>query len=150
MKRLSRLLLLTIFCFTVAIPGYGQQRDLSEFAWKNRVLLGHPKTLDELNMLSAQLAERSEELSERRIQVILNWRNRLRYIPESKVKVSHSEVIRLLAEQQGNYLLIGLDGATKHRYVPDSFDLEMVFGHIDLMPMRQAELNAAPEEARRN
>lgn len=142
----ATLLIVAGISAALALPSLAQVPALSEFSWKNRVLLGHPENREVLDQLTEQLDALSEELNERKIQVVLNWRNQLRFIPETKIKLSHTDLIRLLVEHEGNYLLVGLDGSIKTQYLPNEFDLEKVFEDIDLMPMRQAELNTASED----
>ena len=53
----------------------------------------------------------------------------------------HKETSITLKQNPNKTLLAGLDGGIKHHYLNKTFTVTLAFDDIDLMPMRQAEMD---------
>lgn len=116
---------------------------LQDFRWQKRLLLVHPSDEAALNQLTVLIDQHQSEITERKLQIFVTWRNRLLTFPEAEHNLKATEVLRELVGQQAQMLLIGLDGGIKQNdeQVPINFD--KIFALIDGMPMRQSELREA-------
>ncbi|UCE82998.1 MAG: DUF4174 domain-containing protein [Deltaproteobacteria bacterium] len=124
--------------------------DLSEYQWKNRLLLLFTPSLDEPRYLKLKedISSQEEEVKDRDLLVF--------HILESgETKLENSP----LPESSGDYLrekfsitpgaftvlLIGKDGGVKLRS-EGGVELAEIFALIDTMPMRQREMREKPPQ----
>lgn len=100
-------------------------KPLSDYQWKNRLILFHLSADASADAFKKQLAEVTPELEDRDL-VVLPLDAPLR----ERFRASTSE---------STFILIGKDGGEKARQV-GSFQPAKFFQLIDSMPMRQAEM----------
>ena len=119
-------------------------QDLSQYQWKNRLLLvfapseQNPAYLD----LHDQLQASETELVDRDLIVFRLFAEGQGSVAEAPIgNDSVSFLYNRFDVQQGasTVVLIGKDGGEKLRQV-DGFDLQAIFDRIDAMPMRQREM----------
>ena len=124
--------------------------DLSDYQWKNRLLLVFTPSADNrvYQELRHELRKEQAELEERDLVVV-------HLIGENSGSVQEQgvdpESVRSLRKLYGvnpealTFVLIGKDGGEKARQV-DGFDLQALFVRIDAMPMRQREMRERKEK----
>ncbi len=106
---------------------------LSDLIYKQRVIIVDQQLVD-IDTLSAS----RDALDDRRLSIFLVNGKRVTLWENGDVdKRIAEEIIARLGKQKG--ILIGLDGGTKMQF--EALDLPDIFSTIDVMPMRQAELN---------
>lgn len=120
---------------------------LSEFRWKNRILLVSAPldtlTGEELQALRKALTSEAKPLRERDL-IVIDLSQRPLNLPNAK-RLSQAKSDSLsrklkLSEATGPvFLLLGKDGGEKARQSPQ-LDLAKLFALIDTMPMRRSEM----------
>jgi len=116
----------------VALECYAMNT-LSDLIYKQRVIIVDQQLVD-IDTLSAS----RDALDDRRLSIFLVNGKRVTLWENGDVdKRIAEEIIARLGKQKG--ILIGLDGGTKMQF--EALDLPDIFSTIDVMPMRQAELN---------
>jgi hypothetical protein len=111
--------------------------DLERLEWKNRIIVvNEASNIDEARQL---LEEQVAEIDDRDIiWFILNDDSALTNYPGQLSGEFVRNTRARLSPIQGKVILIGKDGGIK--YQSDYLDLEAIFSEIDVMPMRQFEM----------
>ena len=111
--------------------------DLGQLEWKHRILVlwsESPKT-----DYKVILDSHKKEIDDRDMIIFVLDEVELRTNYESQISSNILKKIKLrFPKNEGNYFLIGKDGGIKK--TGNSLDLGSIFGEIDLMPMRQYEI----------
>lgn len=130
---------LTLMLSLVVLTAYGADMNrLSDYQWKNRVILvqtesGNTDALDMLQQAQPELDARDVAWFIRSGSDLVSNQNA---VPSSLEK----DITDLLegSRQDERVLLIGKDGGIKSR--ESSLNLEAIFNRIDAMPMRVREM----------
>ena len=128
--------------FLITMPTHSQ--DLSTYQWKNRILIifDDYKNSDQLIKQLQQLENHKRGLLDRKLVV---FQSTLTEYRTGSNKYSHwlpgTDLAKRFKSNQTNFevVLIGLDGGVKMRKEEIVYPDE-IFGIIDKMPMRRAEL----------
>tara|TARA_R110000744_G_scaffold314004_1_gene421093 strand:+ start:143 stop:556 length:414 start_codon:yes stop_codon:yes gene_type:complete len=113
---------------------------LSDYKWKNRVLILSDKNLDsdEMNTALRTIKGSTKELKERDIILFLHQEGTFYNLDKKEVK---SESSNIISKYFSGYVLIGKDGGIKAKH-PYPLELEDLFNLIDGMPMRRIEMKS--------
>lgn len=112
--------------------------ELSSYQWRNRVLVVDLETVENENNFMKEVHLLMDEYEERKLVII--YANSTHF--EFPNQVSKLWLSQLVAAQQSNFILIGLDGDIKRTYNQAEFSHQSLFDIVDGMPMRKAELKA--------
>ncbi|MDX5593839.1 DUF4174 domain-containing protein [Pseudovibrio sp. SPO723] len=122
--------------------------DLSEFQWKNRLLLVFDDSKDAALLRTQRKIydENQADMKERDLLFFEVAKDRARVIGKPAPEMDAAKLRSLLSveSQEKQVVLIGKDGGVKHRRegVIEAPDL---FAIIDAMPMRQSEMRSNDE-----
>lgn len=111
---------------------------LSEARWEHRVILVSTTSSEVASHLKQQLSAYPELRAERKLIGIIKSPDGILQIGNPNLSINSAAPT--LTSAQDTVLLIGLDGGIKHRYPAETFDIDVMFSHIDAMPMRRAEM----------
>ncbi|MFT6466458.1 DUF4174 domain-containing protein [Halopseudomonas sp.] len=131
--------LLTLMLSLVVLTAYGADMNrLSDYQWKNRVILVQAESGD-TNALDI-LQQAQPELDARDIAWFVKTGSELVSNQNAVSSSLESDITDVLADNppEERVLLIGKDGGIKSR--ESSLDLEAIFSRIDSMPMRVREM----------
>ena len=127
----------------ISFPVFSQ--DLSDFRWKNRIVLIKAQDPESAEFLrqEAAFSRRSEALKERKILLVKISGSRYERIDYTREGFTESGELGLVPILDNRYpfevILLGLDGGEKYRstgvVAPDK-----LFALIDAMPMRAREI----------
>ena len=134
----------TLFTFTaIATIKVISQDPLADFKWQHRLLITQLDTENELHQLREQIHYHSSDISTRKLLMLVRIKDKTWIVDaltiQSVSPLLSLEVLNIINQNLNKVLLIGLDGGIKHRYPTQTFNLQQVFNHIDLMPMRRGE-----------
>lgn len=138
---MRRLLVASILSITTS-QGFAMD-DLSDFNWKNRVVLVFGDAGDQKVARQISLLERQKEELADRDMVVIQVSSQEARIVYGEVAVINAGSLKKAADVSGNgfhIVLVGKDGGVKLRSEHVVTDIEM-FDLIDRMPMRRAERN---------
>lgn len=120
---------------------------LEALRWEHRLIIGKIVDRSAADDFLRKWKHEQPALLDRKLALILIAEDGLQTAdlkqsinPDSNIK---DEIIRKLKDR--DFALIGLDGGVKSRYTLKDFSFESIFGQIDQMPMRAAELRNRPE-----
>lgn len=120
-------------------------QNLNQHQWKDRIILIGADNYDQAKLKEQlkRIQRTPEDLNERKLVVYEVTPQGFRYHHDGQVE-SVNDNGQLFLNMFGKGVkfqvaLIGLDGGTKRRW-NDLIDNEQIFGLIDTMPMRRAEL----------
>ncbi len=135
-----------LFLFIISSVSAKNIETLRDFQWENRLLLVHLDNQDALDALKSKLTGQENELADRKLVVLATYEDKLNII-YSHEKISpgtalKSEIQAKTQQQPYTLVLIGLDGGSKASYPIQDLELSSIFGRIDSMPMRAAEIRA--------
>lgn len=130
---------LTVMLSLVVLTAYGADMNrLSDYQWKNRVILVQAESgnTDALDMLQ----QAQPEIDARDIAWFVKTGSDLVSNQNAVSSSLESDITGVLEDNppEERVLLIGKDGGIKSR--ESSLDLEAIFGRIDSMPMRVREM----------
>ena len=130
--------MILVFCM-VHIPSIEAQQ-LSDYKWKNRVVILSDKDADLKNakMAVKVISAYEKELENRDIILFLHNNGTL-YTTNSKV--ANIKDTPIIPKDFTGYLLIGKDGGIKSK-APYPIEPKEIFTLIDGMPMRRAEMKS--------
>ena len=116
-------------------------QQLSDYKWKNRILILSDKNLDsdEVNTALITIKGSTKELKERDIILFLHKEKMFYNLDKKEVK---SEGSNIISKYFSGYVLIGKDGGIKAKH-PYPLNLEDLFNLIDGMPMRRTEMKSS-------
>lgn len=116
--------------------GKGYAQNLSDYQWKNRVLILSEAT-EEKTLSNTEFTKVTTQMvaCDERDVIVLFLKNSALKTPDGQ-KISYKTS---LPTEFNGYLLIGKDGGIKMKE-DYPLDLEKVFDRIDGMPMRRAEM----------
>ena len=144
MKKYICITLVTLVVFAITNKVEGKNNiDLSEYIWKNRLLLLFTPSPRELGYLqvNGNLPKQKEELRDRDLLVVHIVKRAKIISGSSRLSESSGHYLReKFSIKSGTFtvLLIGKDGGVKLRR-EGRVELAEVFSLIDSMPMRQRE-----------
>ena len=130
--------IIILISFLPHISFAAEKIDIISLIWKNRILMTNQLVSGEFaSEVKIFEGEKKCEMAERRIKVIvyINNENPIFNIPK-------------FAKNRVGIWLIGYDGKQKY-FNAESFEGENVFDIIDLMPMRQSEINNSHRSCRK-
>ncbi|MGB3464591.1 MAG: DUF4174 domain-containing protein [Cyclobacteriaceae bacterium] len=134
--------LLTMVMFTTQFPTFAQ--NLDEFRWKNRIIVVYAGDSDNEQFTSqiALLESSLPELKERKLILLKADDHRITDQYNQRYDAALHEELRELKKEGSGFeiLLIGLDGGVKMRKTK-VVERSEIFGLIDTMPMRRAEMD---------
>lgn len=141
-------LICIISCMFLTQSIQSQQFNLSDFQWKNRLLLviGHDETSEKYIEQLEEFNSSKEELNERRLLIIEIQKDRYRIYDKSKEWIVSKSLFKKYSRTKGDFevLLIGLDGGVKVRK-NDVVKVGRLNQTIDSMPMRISEMRSKNE-----
>ena len=139
MLRKSNFYLLAI---TILLSMNLQSQDLDHFRWKNRIILVLAESEDNpyLDQQYQLFAADPEGTDDRKILVIRLTPGKIRIGKEGWQDADGKLYQRYKGDRKFETVLIGLDGGEKMR-VARLVSKTEIFGKIDTMPMRRAEMN---------
>lgn len=134
------LLAFTLICLTTT--HLQAMKPLEDYRWKYR-LIAYVIPADEVENFFKEIDKNKFEIHDRDIRFIalnptkaINRADHLQF-PEETLQTLHSKLNA--SDKSTQLILIGKDGGVKKRY--GSVNLSAIFGLIDQMPMRQAEMS---------
>jgi hypothetical protein len=144
MKKRVWVLLFAIVAFWLFGTREAVPMDLSQFQWKNRLILIFSTHEDELlsNSLQTELVNQKVEVSERHLVVFRIFETGPSFMDSTQIDFRTSEAIRQqldVVPEEITCILVGKDGGVKLRR-PFPVKLNDIFTLIDSMPMRQEEM----------
>ncbi len=133
---------LVLILLFLAIPSVSAQ-SLSEYQWENRLVIIFTESKDS-KKLQQQLKELESDikgLKDRKLIIIHSLPQKHKPVLPKETRWQDSNLYQNRKGSEDNFevILIGLDGGVKLRQT-EILETEKLFGLIDSMPMRQAEL----------
>ena len=115
-------------------------QQLSDFKWKNRVLIlsNNPTHTDDVKNALQVIKESSKEIEQRDLIILIYKKDNLYNLDDKEVLFKHTNST---IKHLNGFLLIGKDGGIKSKQ-PYPLQLEEIFELIDRMPMRRAEVKS--------
>lgn len=115
-------------------------QQLSDFKWKNRVLIlsNSPTHTDDVKNALQVIKESSKEIEQRDLIILIYKKDNLYNLDDKEVLFKHTNST---IKHLNGFLLIGKDGGIKSKQ-PYPLQLEEIFELIDRMPMRRAEVKS--------
>jgi hypothetical protein len=99
----------------------------------------------ELITLQDKILHHSNDFNARKLLLLVHIKDQTFILNTTTQKMAsgslHKEILITLKQNPNKSLLIGLDGRIKNHYPTKTFTAELAFDDIDLMPMRQAEID---------
>lgn len=129
-----------IIVLLVAHFSFSQTQSLSDYTWKNRIIiLSDTDTgFKDAKVALKTITTYQKELEDRDIILFLQHNGKI-YDP--KMQLTNIEPSEKIPENFTGYLLIGKDGGIKSKE-PFPIESEAIFNLIDSMPMRRAEMKS--------
>ena len=122
-----------------------QAQSLAEFKWQHRLLIAQVDSEMELTKLRNKILHHSIDLRVRKLLLLVHFKNQTLILNATTQQTAsdsiNKETLKILQQNSNKALLIGLDGGIKKHYPIKKFTVELAFDDIDLMPMRQAEID---------
>jgi hypothetical protein len=122
-----------------------QPQFLAEFKWQHRLLITQVDSEMELITLQDKILHHSNNFNARKLLLLVHIKDQTFILNTTTQQMAsgslHKEILITLKQNPNKSLLIGLDGGIKNHYSTKTFTAESAFDDIDLMPMRQAEID---------
>jgi hypothetical protein len=122
-----------------------QPQSLAEFKWQHRLLITQVDSEMELIKLQDKILHHSNDFNARKLLLLVHIKDQTFILNTTTQQMAsdslHKEILITLKQNPNKSLLIGLDGGIKNHYPTKTFTAELAFDDIDLMPMRQAEID---------
>ena len=115
-------------------------QQLSDFKWKNRVLIitNSPTHTNDFKKALQVIKDSSKEIEQRDLIILIYKQDNLYNLDDKEVLFKNSNTT---IKHLNGFLLIGKDGGIKSKQ-PYPLQLEEIFELIDSMPMRRAEMKS--------
>ncbi len=113
---------------------------LTQFQWQYRILIVNSNDALHLSTLDRAREILKEELQVRKLLLITLSDNKTSCSPSICANLDLDSLKNDVQIRPEQAILIGLDGGIKERYAMTEFEFDTLFGDIDLMPMRRAEM----------
>lgn len=137
-----KFLTITYFIF-FGFYAQGQDLDLRDFRWENRILLfiSEDSNNTKYQKQLFEFIEKEDGMSERKLLIVEVQKNRYRLHGELLEWNESSSLYKEYANDHNDFqvLLIGLDGGIKLRQ-KEMVTAKEIFDKIDSMPMRMSEI----------
>ncbi|WP_324025671.1 DUF4174 domain-containing protein [Maribacter sp. BPC-D8] len=127
-----------IFIFIMMYSFNMEAQDLSDYKWKNRIIILYENDTNITDVKSALeiIDNNASKFTERALLVFVYKDNLLYSVDRKPTEIKKSEI---LPETYDGYILIGKDGGIKSK-TTYPFNLEKLLDLIDSMPMRKSEM----------
>ncbi|WP_166638611.1 DUF4174 domain-containing protein [Maribacter spongiicola] len=127
-----------IFIFILMHSFNMEAQDLSDYKWKNRIVILYENDTNTADVKSTIeiIDNNASKFSERAILVFVYKDNLLYSVDKIPTDIKKSDI---LPETYDGYILIGKDGGIKSK-TTYPFNLEKLLDLIDSMPMRKSEM----------
>ncbi|WP_419212334.1 DUF4174 domain-containing protein [Maribacter sp. X9] len=129
-----------IVTLLMAHSSFSQTQSLSDFTWKNRIIILSDTDTEFKDAKTAlkTTTKYKRELEDRDIILFLQHNGKLY---NTKIQLTNIEPSKKVPDNFTGYLLIGKDGGIKSKE-PYPIKPEGIFNLIDSMPMRRAEMKS--------
>ncbi|SHK79421.1 protein of unknown function [Maribacter aquivivus] len=127
-----------IFIFIIMHSFNMAAQDLSNYTWKNRIVILYENDTNTADVKSALqiIDNNTSKFTERDILVFVYKDNVFYSVNRKATDIKKSDI---LPKTNDGYILIGKDGGIKSKALYP-FNLEQLFNLIDSMPMRKSEM----------